>query len=65
MKRPLDFWSDEAGAVTVDWVVLTAGVVLFATAIGAMLNGGGDSSIANHMRQVIVNAVDGVGAEGE
>ena len=30
MNRLRQFQSDETGAVTVDWVVLTAGVVVFA-----------------------------------
>ena len=33
------FRKDEDGAVTVDWVVLTAGVVAVAIAVGAFLQG--------------------------
>ena len=37
MKLIQSFWKDEDGAVTVDWVVLTAGVVLLAVAVSTAL----------------------------
>jgi Flp pilus assembly pilin Flp len=33
MDRWKDFLKDDSGAVTVDWVVLTAGVVVFAVIV--------------------------------
>jgi len=34
------FNRDETGAVSVDWVVLTAGIVILATAVGASVRDG-------------------------
>ena len=34
------FKNDEAGAVTIDWVVLTAAVVLLAGVVGTTVSGG-------------------------
>ena len=41
------FWENESGAVTVDWVVLTASVVALCLAIFVTLNGGMDDASAN------------------
>ena len=35
-----NFKNDESGAVTVDWVVLTAAVVLLGAVVGASVKGG-------------------------
>lgn len=59
------FLRDESGAITVDWVVLTAAVVMLASSVGTILNSGGESSISGRLQQIISNAVDGVGAAGE
>ena len=37
--RKLSFWSDETGAVTVDWVVLTAAIVGLGVAVLAAVAG--------------------------
>lgn len=34
------FYKDETGAVSADWVVLTAGIVLLATAVGVTIRDG-------------------------
>lgn len=65
MKRIRRFLRDQTGAVTVDWIVLTAAVVALASSVGVVLNGGGGDSIASQLRDIIVNAVDGVGAESD
>lgn len=39
MNRVLELLRDESGAVTVDWVVLTAGVVVIAMLIAPALSG--------------------------
>lgn len=65
MNRISRFLRDQAGAVTVDWIVLTAAVVALASSVGVVLNGGGEDSIASKLREIIVNAVDGVGAESD
>lgn len=59
------FIRQETGAVTVDWIVLTAAVVALASAVGVVLNGGGEDSIASKLRNIIVDAVDGVGKPDE
>ena len=38
-RRKLSFWSDETGAVTVDWVVLTAAIVGLGVAVLAAVAG--------------------------
>ena len=46
------FFQSEEGAVTVDWVVLTAAVVAFGTAVTASIQAGNDSvaePLANHL----------------
>ena len=40
MKRVADFVQDEQGAVSVDWVVLTAGVVGLAVTAAALAESG-------------------------
>ena len=34
------FWSDETGNSTVDWLILTAGIVMLGAAITASINSG-------------------------
>lgn len=40
MKRLINFTKDESGAVTVDWVVLTAAIVGIAIAVISLISGG-------------------------
>ena len=40
MKRLINFTKNESGAVTVDWVVLTAAIVGIALAVIALISGG-------------------------
>lgn len=51
------FRSNESGAVTVDWVVLTAAVVLLAVGVGSVLTG--DNGITNTLKSKITAAVNG------
>ena len=37
------FWIDETGAISVDWVVLTAGVMIVALAIGIKVASGAET----------------------
>ena len=37
MEKFQAFWADEDGAVTVDWVVLTAAVVVVAAVVGTTM----------------------------
>ncbi|GLQ33798.1 hypothetical protein GCM10007939_00810 [Amylibacter marinus] len=56
MKLFKKFRQDEAGAVTVDWVVLTAGVVILAgIAVGAVRDGIG--SITSKISSAIDNPI--------
>ena len=50
-----DFWSDEDAAVTVDWVVLTAGVVGFAL-LALVPIGYGSTSLASQVADWIRGA---------
>jgi hypothetical protein len=50
-----DFWSDDTGAVTVDWVVLTAALVGLALAVTAVLFAGVadlNNGVASSIKQV-------------
>lgn len=55
MKKILDFVKNESGAVTVDWVVLTAGVVALAVAVVALL--AGDTGIGSQLQAAINEAI--------
>lgn len=46
------FWSDEAGAVTVDWVVLTAAIVGLAIAVVSVI-AGGTQQLADNIAHVL------------
>lgn len=57
LKRMFAFLRDEAGAVTVDWVVLTAAVVGFGAAVIVNVKGGSEqlaSKIDTSVRSVPV-----------
>lgn len=56
MERVTAFWLEECGAVTVDWVVLTAGIVGLAVA-AAVLTENGTLSVA----ATIVARLTGIG----
>lgn len=43
MKKFLNFAKNESGAVTVDWVVLTAGIVVLAGLVLGAVSGIGDT----------------------
>ncbi|NGM45983.1 DUF4244 domain-containing protein [Rhodobacter sp. SGA-6-6] len=65
MLKVRRFIRQETGAVTVDWIVLTAAVVALASSVAVVLNGGGEDSIASKLRNIITDAVDGVGKPDE
>ena len=46
MQLPVRFWKEDDGAVTVDWVVLTALIVALATAAFSGVDGGVSSLTA-------------------
>ena len=52
-----NFHSDDQGAVTVDWVVLTAAIVLMGIGVLAIFGPGADSS-ANAVSGAITTTVD-------
>jgi Flp pilus assembly pilin Flp len=56
IKTPFtDFLCDEHGAITVDWVVVTAGVVGLAIAVIAVVSGGVENG-SNDISQSLANA---------
>ncbi|MDJ0826457.1 MAG: hypothetical protein QNJ16_13215 [Rhodobacter sp.] len=57
IARLARFSNDETGAVTVDWVVVTAGVVGLAIAIATVL---GSESIEHSERMVTVMSSQGI-----
>ncbi len=57
-----NFRKDDSGAVTVDWVVLTAAVVGLAVAAYSSIESGAETLTANtstYMGEVAVGATDG------
>lgn len=57
-----DFGTDETGAVTVEWVVLTAAVVVLATGVGSELLSTGEHGILGYVRNILDEAVSATGA---
>jgi Flp pilus assembly pilin Flp len=49
MRRFKQFWRAEGGAVTIEWVVLTAAVATLALAVGNYLDG----SVSTELKQKI------------
>lgn len=59
-------FTDEAGAVTVEWVVLTSAVVALAAGISGVLIGEGDSTVVNVLKDLLANALEqGVNAASD
>lgn len=52
MSDHVTFWSDESGAVTVDWVVMTGGVVGLGLATMAVVSGGVENLSGDIARQL-------------
>ena len=57
------FARDESGAVTVDWVVLTAAVVALAVGVAVLL-GGEEGGIISTLQTTISNAISSVTGGG-
>ena len=60
MRRIKSFTRDESGAVTTDWVVLTAGVVSFALLVMTNIGGGVTNlsqGIANNLNATTVGVI--------
>jgi hypothetical protein len=60
-KRFGDFCHDEGGAVTVDWVVLTGGVIIFGVMVAASIISGSTSvsqSAGNSLANAKVPTID-------
>lgn len=55
VTRVLQFLTDESGAVTVDWVVLTAAIVGLGIAVITTI-GGGTDSLATEVSSTFSNA---------
>lgn len=52
-EEPTSFLSQEEGAVTVDWVVLAAAVVLLAVPIATLVGAAVDTSVSDIADQVV------------
>lgn len=52
-----DFLRDDSGAITVDWVTLTAGLLLFGIAIIFAIFDGGVDPLVNNMSTTLSNVV--------
>ena len=51
------FWNDEAGAVTIDWVALTAGILLLGIAVVYGIFNSGVSTLATSINDNLSTAV--------
>lgn len=51
------FWNDEAGAVTIDWVALTAGILLLGIAVVYGIFNTGVSTLATSINDNLGTAV--------
>lgn len=49
MYARADFLADEAGAVTIDWVTITAGVLLLGIALAYVIFGSGATPVVNNV----------------
>jgi len=49
MRSFKQFWREESGAITIEWVVLTAAVAALALSVGTHLDG----SVATELKQKI------------
>lgn len=48
LKQKLDlFWTDQQGAISIEWVILTAGVVVLAIGMYSVFGPGGDGKIGD------------------
>lgn len=60
MKRLKRFSTSEQGAVTVDWVVLTAAVVALAAGVAGVLLSDGSTGIAETLKTKISSTINGI-----
>ena len=64
MNTMNNFWKDEAGAVTVDWVVLTAAIVGLGIAVLASVRTGA-TTMAGNISTELQTAVPDVDFDGD
>ncbi len=57
------FLSDDAGAVTIDWVALTAGVLLLGIMVVDQIFNDGVSSLGDHVNSMLSNMFSDVTSE--
>ncbi|MFE3836878.1 hypothetical protein [Pseudogemmobacter sonorensis] len=63
MNRTGRFSGGQSGAAHVDWLVMSAAVVAFATTVGAALNAGIADLVTARFDRIISDAVDGIGRD--
>ncbi len=55
MTKFTKFLSDDAGAVTIDWVALTAGILLLGIMVVYAIFNGGVSHLVGHVNRTLTN----------
>ena len=60
MTKFTKFLSDDAGAITIDWVALTAGVLLLGIMVVYTIFNQGVSSLVSNVNSTLVNVSTGV-----
>lgn len=65
MTKFAEFIRDDAGAVTIDWVALTAGILLLGIAVVYGLFDGGVTTLTESVNEALGNAAENVGEVGE
>jgi len=60
MSRFFEFISDDAGAVTIDWVALTAGILLLGIMVVYAIFNNGVSTLVSNVNSTLVGVSTGV-----
>ncbi len=63
MTKFAQFVSDDAGAVTIDWVALTAGILLLGIMVVDQIFNDGVSSLGDHVNSMLSNMFSDVTSE--
>ena len=56
MTKFTEFFSDDAGAVTIDWITLTAGILLLGIVVVYAIYNGGWSNMAPNVNSTLAGA---------
>lgn len=58
MRLGAKFWADEDGAVTIDWVALTAGILLLGIAVVYAIFNGGVTDLVGSINSALDVTID-------